>query len=91
MFNPLTGPAATTPRTNVLAVGVERFIVRVFDGAQWQKTWPIEKGPPCPEAAEIEIVVRSGREARRLNTRVFIPAGESFHSSFERSAATSPR
>lgn len=81
----LAGPGALAPPvTNVLAEGVEQWLVRVYDGAEWKETWPLEGSPRFPRAARIEVVCRQGSGTRAFQTSVFIPAGNSVTSQVKR-------
>lgn len=88
-WRPLAGPGADTgPATNLVAGGVDHFVVRLFDGDDWQSTWPPEdKGAGFPLAARVELGGTWGAGRRVFKADIFIPAGNTVTSSLIRAAA----
>lgn len=77
---PLVGPEALEPaRTNVLAVGVDQFHVRVRPENEWVDAWEIkadDEEAVWPRAARIDLVPDDrARGARPQTVDVLIPTG----------------
>lgn len=85
---PLTGPGSQDPpETNVLVKEASRFVVSVFDGTDWRRTWPPgEPGAsPRPRLVRAELQVPDGPEGG-YTTEMFVPAGNSITSTLLRTS-----
>ncbi len=86
VFGPDSAPAVTT---NVLAEGIERFLVSAYDGAAWKTDWSPKDARDCPRAARVELEARCGGGTRTLQTDLFIPIGNAVSSTVNRAGIVS--
>lgn len=80
-----TGPlSASAPVTNVLAEGVDRFVVQLFDGVAWQDLWPPagSTNAAAPHLARVALGDQT--------TDLFLPVGLVVTSTIQRAAETAP-
>ncbi len=85
---PLAGPQTRdTCGTNILITGISRFQITVFDGEEWQESWPVDDQVRCPKAAHIEIQAAQPEASPVFKTTVFLPAGNVISSSFIRAVS----
>lgn len=86
-YQPLSGPAAfQPPQTNVLIEKISAMRIEIFDGLVWQPQWPIAQDSK-PMAARITMDAAVGANSKKWQTDVFIPAGNTFTTSYQRAAA----
>ena len=88
---PLTGPGSQgAPVTNLLVEDLGDFQVSFHDGTNWVDRWPPGSSNVVPRSARLAIRSRAAPTGEAWKLEVWIPAGATFTSSLQRTAATVP-
>jgi type II secretory pathway component PulJ len=86
---PLRGPGSiATGEFERVAGRIEGFSVRAFKAGKWSRTWGGEGDDELPEAVELTLVYNAGSEIKSNSVAVYIPAGNTITSSFERASSS---